>query len=121
MISARVASVRRCFPCFPFLATSYRLLLTVVCVCAPALAPAQAVSGKVTDAAGRPLVAASVTVEGTQLGGVTREDGTYRIAQVPAGTRTIVARRLGYTQGRRTIPVTSGGATRDFQLAEAAT
>ncbi|HEY2067806.1 MAG TPA: SusC/RagA family TonB-linked outer membrane protein [Gemmatimonadaceae bacterium] len=77
-----------------------------------------AIAGHVTDArSGEPLVAVTIAVQGTALGALTGRDGAYRIARVPAGTRTIVARRIGYSAGTRIVAVSDGGtATADFAL-----
>ena len=76
------------------------------------------ITGKVTEARGGVAIAAvTVFVEGTNLGTTTRDDGTYTIAAVPAGTRMIVARRVGYTPGRRSVTVVDGQQTTvDFPL-----
>ncbi|HEY4129825.1 MAG TPA: TonB-dependent receptor plug domain-containing protein, partial [Gemmatimonadaceae bacterium] len=50
----------------------------------------------------------SVQIEGTRLGGATGPDGRYRLTGVPAGSRTLVALRLGYASARRTVAVTAG-------------
>jgi TonB-linked SusC/RagA family outer membrane protein len=86
------------------------------------IALAGTITGKVTDAAGSPLAAVSVSIEGGSLGATTQDDGTYRIAQVPPGTHTLVARRIGYLLERRTVRITaSEDVTADFQLVAAAT
>ena len=74
--------------------------------------------GTVTDArGGGPIASVTVFVEGTSIGTTTRDDGTYRLAQVPAGARTIAARRVGYTPMRRSITVVDGQQTTvDFPL-----
>jgi TonB-linked SusC/RagA family outer membrane protein len=65
-----------------------------------------AIQGRVLDArSGQGVVGASVIVQGTTLGAVTGEDGRFRIGNVPPGTHTIVARRLGYAPHRQTIVV----------------
>lgn len=92
------------------------LLAVAFLVIGGAILPAQVVTGKVTSAAGAPLGSVAIAVEGTPLGAVTRDDGTYRIAGVPAGSRVIVARRVGYTLQRRTVTVASTDVTADFQL-----
>jgi TonB-linked SusC/RagA family outer membrane protein len=102
------AVARRLWPRLPWL------------IAFPVAAGAQNITGKVTDPGGTPLASVTVTVEGTALGSVTREDGTYRIAQVPAGARTVVARRVGFTSGRQTTTVATGDVTVNFQLATAA-
>jgi TonB-linked SusC/RagA family outer membrane protein len=52
------------------------------------------VTGKVTDASGAPVQGASVTIQNTGTGTVTREDGTFSI-NVPADARTLVISALG--------------------------
>ena len=49
------------------------------------------------------LEGVTVSVVGTSLGAVTRTDGRYTIANVPAGTQTVRAARLGFA--RREFPV----------------
>lgn len=52
------------------------------------------VTGKVTDAAGAPLARASVQVQNTRVGTITKEDGTFSL-NVPANGRTLVITALG--------------------------
>jgi len=76
------------------------------------------VSGRVIDAqSGSPIAAASVSVQGTELGAVTGTDGTYRITRVPNGSHTIAARRIGYGAGSRLVTTSDGQTvTVDFAL-----
>lgn len=76
------------------------------------------VHGTVTDAAsGQPLLGALVEVEGAGVSALADPGGRFRIANVPVGSRVVVARRLGYGQVRRTVTVEPGGETRiDFAL-----
>jgi len=54
------------------------------------------VSGRVLDGVTKAaLPGAEVTVEGTQLKTSTDRDGDFRIAGVPAGTRTLIVTYLG--------------------------
>ena len=91
----------------------------------PAAAAAQTtgtVRGRVTDAgSGAPVAGAQVVVEGASVGAVTGDDGAYAIAQAPAGTRTLIARRIGFAQLRQPVTVVAGQtATVDFALRAAA-
>ncbi|MGI8484678.1 MAG: SusC/RagA family TonB-linked outer membrane protein [Thermomicrobiales bacterium] len=81
------------------------------------------VTGRVTDArSGEPLAAATVTVQGTQLGGVTGQDGTYRIARVPVGAHNVAARRIGYSPVSKSVMMTDGGTVSvDFALQQSTT
>jgi len=76
------------------------------------------VSGRVTDSRSElPVAGVSVEVEGTRLGATTDAEGRYRIANVAAGERVLVARRIGYASGRRTVSVASGQpTTADFRM-----
>ncbi|MGH7462855.1 MAG: TonB-dependent receptor plug domain-containing protein, partial [Longimicrobiales bacterium] len=64
-----------------------------------------------------PVTGATVQVEGTQLGGLTGADGRFRIANVPAGSQTVVVQNLGFGTARQTVAVSGGvQATADFAL-----
>jgi TonB-dependent SusC/RagA subfamily outer membrane receptor len=78
---------------------------------------ATTIRGRVTDAAsGRGLAEVQVLVTGTRLGAVTGAAGDYVIAGVPAGPRTISARRLGYQSGSQNITAAGNPITADFAL-----
>jgi TonB-linked SusC/RagA family outer membrane protein len=79
--------------------------------------------GQVTDASTRQaIVGALVRIEGTSLAANTDRDGRYRIADVPPGPHTLVARRIGYVPGRQTLTASAGlSNTADFLLQAAAT
>ena len=80
------------------------------------------VTGTVTDAGtGTPLEAAQVFVAGRTTGATTNAEGRYTIANVPAGTVTLVVRRIGYAEGGRSnVTVTAGQTvTADFRLTAA--
>ncbi len=64
------------------------------------------VSGTVSDAAtGNALAGANVVVEGTDLGAAAAGDGSYSIANVPAGA-TITASMIGYANSSATAAAT---------------
>jgi TonB-linked SusC/RagA family outer membrane protein len=106
-----------------------RCVWSTLCLLAAALvaeaAAAQAtgqLSGTVTAEGGRPLPDATVIVAGTSFGAITRADGRYTIAAVPAGSHTVTARRIGYAPTSRSVTVDPGGTgTADFQLVAQAT
>ena len=75
-------------------------VLGVVAVAAPITA-AQAQTGKltgvVTDAeTGKPVEGVAVVIQGTTLGSNTNASGRYFIIQVPPGSYSVQARRLGF-------------------------
>jgi hypothetical protein len=67
------------------------------------------VTGRVTDrSSGAPLGSVQVYLAGDEMGTLTRANGQYTIAGVPAGTYEIRAERIGLTLGRQQITVTEG-------------
>ena len=102
------------------------LLCGIVVAAQPAVAQGGAISGTVTSASG-PISGVRVqalTSTGQIAASVlSRDDGTYRIANVAAGSYSVVATRLGY-QMKRTegVSVEAGGSvTVDFSLTEITT
>lgn len=87
---------------------------------ASAQAPATGtLSGRVqSEATGRYLPNARVTVKGTDLVALTDESGSYRLSQVPAGPVTIEAFYSGLEARATTVTVTAGqNSESDFSLA----
>ena len=71
--------------------------------------PTGTITGQVIDSATRqPIAGVNVVVEGTRLGTVTRDDGTFTIVGVPAGTHTVRARRIGYGSVPVVVNVSDG-------------
>lgn len=63
------------------------------------------ISGKVTDSkSGKPVAGASVTA-GEGRSAVTGEDGSFRIAGVPAGSHLVSVRLVGYARQTRSVTV----------------
>src|SRR5437763_13734127 len=63
-----------------------------------------AVVGRVTDSvSGQGIAVATVALEGTALSARSAGDGSYRIANVPAGLHTIKATRIGYRSGSERV------------------
>lgn len=90
--------------------------LTLV-LCAVVVGDAQAqqggtVQGVVIEALSqRPLVGAQVSIQGTNLGMITNEQGRYLIMNVPVGTHTLRVELIGYRVLNRQITVNAGQAT----------
>src|SRR5207302_632901 len=70
--------------------------------------PSGAITGRVTDSTARAVVGASVRLAGTPLGTRTREDGSFRIDNVPAGSYALRIRLLGFAPESASVTVTSG-------------
>jgi len=104
-----------------------RLLLQLLVLIAPVVAPAQGafptgtIRGKVLSAGiATPLPSVVVVVVGTRLGSVTDSTGSFHIDGVPSGRREVEARRHGKTVNRITVTVIGGDVvTADLVLADA--
>ena len=102
-----------------------RFLYSVLGACAlaalPGWAAAQAtISGRVTNETGQPLPNASVVLQGTNLGTISRATGEYSFT-VPAArttgqTATLSARLIGYAASSATITLSPGEIRHDFSL-----
>jgi TonB-linked SusC/RagA family outer membrane protein len=98
-----------------------RIFLTMLALLVSA-ATAQAqtggrITGRVSAADGRPLQGVQVGVSETGRGALSDTAGRFTIVNVPAGSHTVIARTLGYTQGTATINVVAGEtATVNFSL-----
>src|SRR5437016_4931680 len=65
-----------------------------------------AVVGRVTDSvSGQGIAVATIVVDGTALSARSGNDGSYRIANVPAGLHTIKATRIGYRSVSKPVTV----------------
>src|SRR5258708_12565828 len=95
-------------------------LAAAMAFAAPHAVRAQVSIGTVTGVVrsqGAPVEGAAVTVQGTTLGALTRTDGRYSVANVPAGAHTMRVMRLGFTMQEQRVTVTAGEtATLHFQL-----
>ncbi|MFC5410475.1 TonB family protein [Larkinella bovis] len=70
------------------------------------------VSGKVTNAEGKPLAGATLVIRGATKGAQTDAEGHYKLTEVPKGAK-LVASYVGYESQERTV---SGQTTLDFTL-----
>ena len=76
-------------------------------------------TGVVTNAdTGEPLAGAQISVVGTTVGGSTDNEGRYVLTGVPAGTQSITAQFIGFTEGRaEQVQIATGQTvTQDFSL-----
>ena len=79
-------------------------------------------TGAVTSTqTGQALASVQVFVQALDLGVLTQANGQFAIPNVPAGTHTLTATRLGYQTANVDVTVTAGQSTvANFQLQEAA-
>jgi outer membrane receptor protein involved in Fe transport len=83
------------------LAATFGVALAALLGASPALAQSGEVAGTVIAAGtGEPIVGAQVLVAGTTTGANTDNRGRYRIMGLTGTEVTIVARRIGYREGR---------------------
>jgi TonB-linked SusC/RagA family outer membrane protein len=79
---------------------------------AAAQAQQATVTGRVTEAgSGTPISDAQVFIVGTNLGGLTNQDGRYLLRNVPVGAQQLRVIRIGYTEMKRPITVVAGQST----------
>lgn len=93
----------------------------VLALSASALAQTGHIIGKVSSSkTSEPLAFANVVVIGTKMGGMTLNDGSFKITGVPVGSYTVKAMMMGYKAVEKTgIAVNSGAeVTVEFQLEE---
>ncbi|MEO8089645.1 MAG: TonB-dependent receptor [Gemmatimonadales bacterium] len=85
---------------------------------APLLAQAGTLRGTVADSSGSPLPNASITVEGTGLRTTSGNSGEYTIRGLPAGSRVVRVRLIGFQAASASVTVAPTDETRqDFTLA----
>src|SRR5688572_3172911 len=97
----------------------WAMLLALLVV--PSLA-AQQVTGRVTDQrSGQPLAAVQVFIAGSGIGALTQQNGRYLLLNIPAGTHTLSAQRIGYGTVTQQITVAAGQTVvQDFTMSEEA-
>ena len=83
---------------------------------------AQQITGRVLDQqTGQPLAAVQVFVAGSGIGALSQQNGRYLLLEVPAGTQTITAQRIGYRTVTAQVTVAAGATVvQDFALSEEA-
>ncbi len=83
-----------------------------------AWAQTASVTGIVRDAeTNQPMLGATVAIDGTTRGVTTNAEGYYELAQLPAGTFTIVVRSVGYATFERPLSISEAESQQhDFAL-----
>jgi TonB-dependent receptor len=107
-------------------ASRYLALLVVLigAMVSPEVASAQdgagVIQGTVTGPAGSVVSNVRVSVQGTNIVGVTEDDGTYRLSPVPAGDHIVVFEYLGLQSATAEVTVVAGDTVaQDITLAYA--
>lgn len=84
---------------------------------ADAQTPSGTITGRVVDdATSQPIGGASVVVEGTNLGTITRADGGFLLTDVPAGAQQVRVTMIGYAAQVQEVAL-AAGATANVQFA----
>ncbi len=80
------------------------------------------ITGTTEDArTGQPLSAVQVSIADLDIGVLSQQNGTYQLTNVPAGTQTLTAQRLGYQTASFEVTVAAGQTVvADFDLTQAA-
>jgi TonB-linked SusC/RagA family outer membrane protein len=79
---------------------------------AAAQAQQASVSGRITEVgSGTPIPDAQVFIVGTNLGGLTNQDGRYILRNVPGGAQQLRVIRIGYQETKRPITIVAGQTT----------
>ena len=80
------------------------------------------ITGRVSDSqTGNPVAAAQVFIAELDLGGLTRQNGSYLLLNVPIGTHTLTVQRIGYRTVTVQLSVAAGETmAQDFQITEEA-
>lgn len=96
-------------------------VVVVAAASAPLVAQSGVVAGHVTSAdGGQPIARVQVSIAGSGLGALTRDDGGYSIAVRP-GSYVVRAQRIGFAVDSATAVVSAGAtANLDFRLHSAA-
>ncbi len=98
-------------------------LAAVVLLSPPDLAAqGGSITGRVTDSqTGNPVSAAQVFIADLDQGGLTRQNGSYLLLNVPTGTHTVTVQRIGYRVLTAEVTVGAGEtAAQNFQITEEA-
>ncbi len=80
------------------------------------------IAGTVSDArTGQAISSVQLVVEGTTVGGLSQANGRFLLVNVPVGTHTVTAQRIGYSTASSSVTVAEGEtATLDLRLEEEA-
>jgi len=74
--------------------------------------------GTITDSNANPLSFSSIRIKETAQGTSANENGEYYIANIPAGTYTIIASFIGYVKLEKQVVLSTGTETLNFILEE---
>ena len=100
------------------------LVTGLLLVAAPALQAQQTgtVTGRVTDSqSGQPVASVQIFIAGLDIGVLTQQNGRFLLQNVPAGTHTVSAERIGYNTQTAEVSLGAGETVvQNFTLTEEA-
>ena len=106
------------------LTCAFGVLAAALLLAVPSLDAQQTgtVTGRVTDSqGGAPVASVQIFIEGLNLGALTQQNGRYLLVNVPAGTHTVTAARIGYRTVTQEVGVGAGATiVQDFIMTEEA-
>ena len=86
-------------------------LASLTLISVQAQAQSGAIAGRVTDSTAKAVAGASVQLAGTPFGTRTREDGSFRLANILPGTYRVRVRLLGFAPDSLRVTVAAGQTT----------
>ena len=95
-------------------------LFAIFCLVAPV--GAQQITGRIVDqGSGQAMAAVQVSIPGTGIGALSQATGRYLLLNVPVGTHTVSAQRIGYKTVTASVTVAAGATVvQDFAMSEEA-
>jgi hypothetical protein len=115
----RKSQIHRLFSVYTF-RTAQRILSLLVCVYTASAQGMAVLSGRVSDASGGAISAATVTVTNTDTGAVrdtvTDAAGRYQAASLPVGHYEVRASKPGFSEGVRTGILLAAGQSATVDL-----
>ena len=79
------------------------LALCTALLCVVSDVGAQQITGRVVSTSGEPLAAVQVFIAGSGIGALSQQNGRYLLLNVPAGTHTLTAQRIGFGTGTQQV------------------
>ncbi|MHC5202042.1 TonB-dependent siderophore receptor [Myroides sp. LJL119] len=94
----------------------FNVFMFSVCWVIAALGQNSIIKGKLVDENNKPIAYASVMLEGTSIGGLSKESGEYILSNVDPGKYKLNVSFIGYKNASRTIQVTKKEEVFNFVL-----
>lgn len=98
----------------------FKTLFTAVIMLTGLITYAQTgkLSGKISDAKGTSMEAASIFIPKLKIGASADDQGNYRLENIPYGTWEVEVNHIGFNKYRESITINSESLSKDFTLEE---